>query len=792
LVIQRKTPFLAAVLASVAALTISMPAAAATGGGRVYEIVSPYVQGTATLPLGRPTADGSALAFQSLGLADGEASDKLNTYVARRGPTGWMSVLETPPALMTQPFELYLTPRTPTFAFSDDLTRSLFAGIPESTIVPGEPANARNLYMRDGDRIDVVTDRAPTPTGISWQWRAQPRVAWTTQNLEHVLFDSAGESASSGITSRAEYYPGVGRGVYLWSRGGDMDLVSIMPDGSTPDTASAGSGPMHEQEPGALYTGTWGGEPHALSEDTSRIYFTSPGALAARHYGQLHVRKDHGTPQAETIRLDKPEADAPPPLPGWPGGSRFWTATADGHKALFSNCAKLTADSTAVYLDQGCRNYLDTPPYTPTAHNKPDLYLWNEDANGGAGDLVDISLGDPDGADVLGVLGTSEDLTRVYFAARGNLTGDAQDGMPNLYLWEEGEGLTYIATLRERSHSASTGDHDGWRPPIGDGTKNAEVTADGRFVAFTTAMPIDADFDNVAPGTNTRHKQVYLWEIGDDEPTCVSCVGGPPEGDSGLVTPLLDARERSVPVYPDWDKRNLLADGRVFFEAGHDLVATDRNNRVDVYEYDPADGSLTLISSGNSTRPSHFVNATPDGRSVFFRTEESLVAWDNDGNGDIYDARLESDGFPPPPQPPTPCSGPICTPQPSQLFDGPADPQPEALGAFAIKAITAGQRRRLARTGRIVLRVTVPRAGKARARVLARLAKRKGARRRAVARRTVTAARPQTVRVPLRVGKKARKALKRGKRLRLTVQVRFDTTVRSVGLVVQDSRRRNR
>jgi hypothetical protein len=72
----------------------------------------------------------------------------------------------------------------------------------------------------------------------------------------------------------------------------------------------------------------------------------------------------------------------------------------------------------------------------------------------------------------------------------------------------------------------------------------------------------------------------------------------------------------------------------------------------------PNGGCLDLISSGRSSLDSAFVDASVDGRDVFFTTAESLVSQDP-GLVDLYDAR-EGGGFPAPIPPAEPCQGEAC------------------------------------------------------------------------------------------------------------------------------------
>jgi hypothetical protein len=113
---------------------------------------------------------------------------------------------------------------------------------------------------------------------------------------------------------------------------------------------------------------------------------------------------------------------------------------------------------------------------------------------------------------------------------------------------------------------------------------------------------------------------------------------------------------------------------RLYFDAYEPLLPRDTDGTMDVYEWEaagagscdessssfspPDGGCLYLISSGQSPHDSEFLDASPEGRDVFFSTLSSLVPEDPN-LVDVYDAR-EGGGFPAPPSPAAPCEGEAC------------------------------------------------------------------------------------------------------------------------------------
>jgi hypothetical protein len=95
----------------------------------------------------------------------------------------------------------------------------------------------------------------------------------------------------------------------------------------------------------------------------------------------------------------------------------------------------------------------------------------------------------------------------------------------------------------------------------------------------------------------------------------------------------------------------------VFFDTASRLVSADHNSTRDVYAYQ--DGHLALISPGDGPYTARFADASADGSNVFFTTDQSLVAQDDNSEIDVYDARIGG-GFPEPPPPTPPCQGDAC------------------------------------------------------------------------------------------------------------------------------------
>ena len=669
-------------------------------------------------------------------------------------------------------------------------------------LVAGEPADSNNLY-EENTATGADTVLTTLPSGDPYRG---PDVAGASPDLQHVVFDTDGGGGDYYNIPLDDEIPN--QSVYEWSAGQGMSLASILPNGHIAGQAVAGAGPLAPIEvyPNAGYINFYhGGNQHIVSDDGTRLFFTDEVPNGGFVNGNIYQRRNQGMPDASTVQVDAPAAGL---VYQNPHTSTFVMGSASGHQALFTSCAPLTADSTAPGTTPGfCEttnsnrdSSTNVAAYPFTAKN--DLYLYDEDGNGGAGSLTDISIGDPTGANVLGVLGASSDFSRVYFAARGNLTGTVPSlpgachtpagQQANLYVWDKTEGIRYITTLQAPTSWCFNdlyGDIPDWETAIDTLHKDAQVSADGRFLAFgSDSSVIDPSFNNLDSDSQLPHQEVYEYDYNaNTTPTCVSCVGGPPTTDSTIASNELTTQETDLPGYAGWQKQNLLSNGTLFFESGEKLVAADDSTSDNVYEYKPLTGTVSLISSGQSNVPSHFVGATANGSDVFFSTDQSLLPSDVDNNYDVYDARVGG-GVPNNP-PPAPCTPQLCaTPPGTSTFVGPGNPKPAVIVpppkavAFALARLTSAQVKSLARSGSVTLSITAPGAGKVSAKALSRLSR--GGALKAIASASTTARKAGVLHLTLGLSSKARAALKRSGQLAVSIQASFGRTTKTLHITL--------
>lgn len=256
--------------------------------------------------------------------------------------------------------------------------------------------------------------------------------------------------------------------------------------------------------------------------------------------------------------------------------------------------------------------------------------------------------------EVHGVLGASEDGSRVYYASTAGL-----------FEWDNG----VTVELAPGADAVAAGNY----PPV---TGAARVSADGSHLLFASTAELTGY-------ENDGQTEAFLYgpPVGGGKArlTCISCnpTGERPQGSAAIPGAIANGVSAGGLYRP----RSLSSSGnRAFFDSSDELVPQDSNHEQDVYEWEASgEGSCTreggcvqLLSSGRSEEPTSFVDADVDGSNAFFLTSASLVFADP-GSYDLYDARVEG-GFPVPPSV-VPCDGDAC----QALPEAPEDPTPGTL-----------------------------------------------------------------------------------------------------------------
>jgi NHL repeat-containing protein len=647
---------------------------------RAYELVSPAIKNSADV--GTPSAagggagireaapNGEAVTFASaISFGEAESAPASSEYIARRTSSGW-----TTKNLNISGFlGLVGSGALPYQGFSQDLGFGAVSSF-EPPLTPDAKEGFETLYWRNTESgsLSAVNTEVPKVTG------GEPLC------IAFAGSDAAGDRiVFTANASLAGAPKGKGMSLYEWTAAGGTSVVSVLPGGSGAppgqDTAFGAAGNLNGCKVQNLNFH------NVISADGKRIFWTESPKPGEQ---DLFARVDG----SETVQLDADQGGT-----GKSGGGQFLAASRDGSVVLFTDPNRLTPDS----------------------HGPGDLYRYDFNAPEGQR-LTDLTPGS-EGAEVLGLVASSEDGSYAYFVADGDLAagGSAGDctepgGTCGLYLWHEGEGVRFVATLSERDAGIWASNPQ---------THGAAATADGKHLVFTTTVALNGSDNTVqgAPGCalsqleeleGDKHcSEVYLY---DQEGSVLSCVSCNPTGQ----------RPRGPSTLPGWTTSTegprylSQSGGRLFFQSRDDLLPADENESQDVYEFErPGTGTCTtasssfeaesggclfLISSGSQEfeSPAYLIDASSDGRDVFFSTRKRLVAADKDELYDVYDYR-EGGGFTEVAEV-GPCEGEACKPAASSPPPTQGSATPGFVGPGNGKAATPCKKGKVRKGGKCV------------------------------------------------------------------------------------------
>jgi hypothetical protein len=653
--------------------------------GRGDELVSPGLKnsaevavpgnkagviGTRSVRIQAAAGPGDAVTYTSwtsFGAAEGAPAT--SQYLSKRTGSGWVTENISPFGFLADPLF------APFSGFTPDLRFAAFKTT-EPRLTP-DCRKSEDMYLRDNQSGQLLC--------------LSPEVSQGPE-APCLVYGGASEDGSrvflAGMPEGGKVFT---YSLYERTSNG-VNLVSVLPGGEAAPASKGtafgpgGSSGVGGGEEGCKVTGSR--LRHAISNDGAKAFWTYVPEESKHERSQLLVRVNG----SETLQLDKHQSGAGTGS----GNGVFWTASAEGSVAYFTDTERLVAGANP-------------------ATGAPDLYRYEL---GTESPLSDLTKGTVPGG-VQGVVGASDDGSYVYFVAQAvlgggeeeNATGQkAQAGKDNLYLYHEGVP-TFIATL-------SSKDGGDWSANPRELT--ARISPDGKHLAFLSVeAPELVGYDNmIAEGEHCQYDlgvegnatladaprclQAFLYDVGTGSgPGRLSCVSCNPSG----------SRPLGPTIVPGWtngfEGPRFLSDNgsRFFFESFDSLLPGDVNGELDVYEFErPGEGSCNetnpnydtvsdgchfLVSTGRSSAESFLIDASSDGSDVFFSTRQSVVGWDVNDNYDVYDRRVDG-GFAEPATPAAPCAdetgclSSAMTP-PSLLasstpgFNGPGNPTPTTL-----------------------------------------------------------------------------------------------------------------
>lgn len=748
--------------------------------GRCYELVSPADKGPVgaggdAAVLGKPlqfqvASDSPEIAYNMAYGAEDATSAGEVLYKAARGPASWSS-FQLDPSARTVTAGGDASVMSNPLALSRDLGCGFYSS--PQPLTPDAPqemvdAGAAILYRLNADRTWTLVTDVPAIQPTSTDWTEQYMVLATSDDCERVVF----------MTPYS--YPGVpgqgsGHRIYTWSDG-VLSPVGLVP-GPSGDVYVAAT-------PGAISPSdirTVGNYANAVSDDMERIVFSaarqaSPKPEEVGRTG-VFVSENGG------VGIDATRSQTGVPNDR---GSRYEDASPDGGEIFFTARYGLAANGTSTTSVPDLSCVIGTHSEQVNGVGC-DLYRYSVED----GTLTDLSVpGDgsnPRGASVAGVIAVSDDGSRVYFAARGQLIPgvgktEAQNLAENTYsiYLNDGGDLRYIGPLGggvitrfALVYSRTSYNGAGW---------TSQVTSDGGRLLFLSD-------ENVTSLDAQGRPEAYLYDAQADRTVCVSCRRDrQPSVADGMPLPDPNSvanRNAPVPTFTE--------DGRrVYFLSRNRLATGAVNGQDNLYQWEEGQVSFIGNSSPNTTsRSLRFAGASATGDDVYFTTVDQYTWQDVDGRLDVYDARVGG-GIPQPPPAPDPCdplSDTACQ-DPGASPSGSPDREtettsPDQAGTqprtrLSVAALTRVQRARLAAGRSVRVRVRVNRAGTVAVRGVAVIA---GLRARVLS-GSMQVPRAGRYSIPVSLSRAARTRIRRAGTLRVVL------TVRLAGADGADARRR--
>ncbi len=712
---------LATAISAACGLAVTSAATAAESWG--FEQVTPQVKGGGAVSMVdtfQAAPDGDSLLYSAVSPFEGapaEAAPQYVRYLGVRGPDAWGNRALDPPheqGTAASPNVMSVV------GSSVNLSHALVAS--RRALTAGATEGGGNLYMRNtrtGELVLVATSEDPRFAQRFLTTMGASAVSFVAEDGRSALFNSSVplvEGAPGPLFGQDQ------SSVYAWTVEGGLELKSVLPDAEGGTPISGGTGLGGEDGPR---------DSLPVGDALAHIYFNTYKDFSS---GPVYVRSGDETRAVSVSRIP---GDSEDPVPGFIGA-----VGRDGRYMVFHTQGpdRLTPD-TPIFDDDSGLAFL----YRYDVVDDSLTYI-------GADRTFTASLSP--------VSQMSKDGQSIVFQSNVAQGGSAVDGQKSFYVWRDGV-LRYVATLDPGSSANASPQY------------MRLLSQDGRYFAFTDnsvslAAGLGKDIVSAkcpmvfttSPGPCA---QMYLYDFDTDELECASCRLDdlPPNGNAGDP---FNALAGSGTVRMNTHQPRILAeDGTVFFGSADDLIPGDINGLNDVYAY--RDGELRLLSRAAQGAGARFLDATPDGKTVFFSTSDAIVPTDTDKAFDVYMTR-EGAGYPyTPPVVDPPCTGSDCrdpfagggglAPIGSLTFLAPERSGPArgaAVRVSALKAVTGAQ---------ATLRVRVPSAGSIRV---------SGG---SVRKTTKQATKAATYRVGVALSAQARKSLGRRGKLRVRVKVAF-------------------
>ena len=732
--------------------------------GRCYELVSPADKGPVGAAGGivavaqemnfQVAPDRPALQYaMAYGAADATAGNEVS-YLAQRDGAGWTSGQLMGPTLITPSSQDLSKVTSKTLAMSRDLGCGMYASTqPLADDAPAAMLDSGNavLYRRNADGTwTTITDEPASNLGLSSTF-GQYDVVGVSESCERGAFQAIARYPSVATAdSRSQ--------LYSWDESGSLSLVGMIPGPGGPGSPVAAGviagTPASSDDEDLDLSDSPRRSVNAVSADGSRVFFTGVSRFGLDSGQQAVFVREHGSSVAVDVSQSKTgQAND--------DDSVYQMATEDGSQVFFLGRKGLASNGTSA-----------GPAACSMSGAGCDLYRYSVETD----TLTDVTVhGAGNGPGVIGVLGVDEDGSHVYFASRAQLVpGKGRTEAENLaadtysiYLSANGV-IEHVGTFSSNQLNrvlVSSKDYI-W---------SSRVTPDGAHLLFVSSI-VHGDLPT------DGKPQAFLFSEADGTTTCITCRrDGQPTVDIESEAYMLDnaATVQNLLNPP----RILSEDGRrVWFTSKNRMATGATEGRPNLYQWE--DGQISFVgkSAPHGLNPKYelrFAGASADGDDLYFTTVDRLTWQDVDSQLDVYDARVGG-GFAEPAAGPAPCDplaeascqgdgfGSVSSDMKTSSSSGGENARPEARKTLGVGGLSAKARRRASRSGRLALEVRASSTGRMTLTVKAKVGKK--ARRVGRVSRQVVGGR--ALKVNVRLSLAARKRLRAGEGLRLTVEVR--------------------
>lgn len=593
-----------------------------------FEQVTPRVKGAGTvagIDTFQASLDGESFLYtvdSPFSEVPAESVPKYTRYLGTRGAEEWGNRALDPPYAVGSGGGVsdYIMG---VVATSADLSHALVASI--RALTPGATEEGGNLYMRD--------TRTGALTLVATSSDRRLVTEFTGLQGEEGADYVAPDGRSALFATSVELLPGAPSGegsLYAWTADGGLRAESVLP--AVEGGRAIPGFTAHGNEEGPRDS-----MPH--EEGLAHVYYAY---RTASQVGPVYVRSGE---EVKAISVSHIPGDSATPVP-----AALDAVGEGGRYALFhtEEPAPLTTD-------------------TPTGYGS---YLYRYDFDDGSLAYVGAGLGG--GGMGFTVLQMTQNGQSVAFQSTSDLAGDAVEGEENMYVWRDGV-LHFVETGEAGSSVTSTA------------LFLRVLSPNGRFLSFTDNSISTAQrfgFDNVSsacprPGGGAPGpcSEVYLYDVEAQQLSCVSCDpnGSAPTGNAGDPRNPIPGPIRMN----NHQQQTVSDDGTAFFATPDSLLPADGNGTDDVYAWH--EGRLRLVSRATQGTSSRFLDATPDGRTIFIATNDAIAPTDHDNSVDIYVTR-EGAGFSySAPESRPPCSGGACR---EGSAPSPSLPGPSSIAKF--------------------------------------------------------------------------------------------------------------